>query len=112
MKCPRIGFAVLYRWRIRPELADSFVAAWALITQQLRAQRGGLGSRLHRGPDGVWYAYAQWPSAAAREAAFAGAPIDPAASAEMRAAIIEALPEIPLEPVADFLILPVDEPHG
>ena len=81
-----------------------FVAAWCKITEGLRSKRGGLGSRLHRGPEGIWYAYAQWPSAATRTHAFAQEPVDAEAEEVMRAAISERLPEIPLEPVADFLL--------
>jgi quinol monooxygenase YgiN len=97
--------AVLYRWRIDPAREERFVAAWSRITELLRAERGSYGSRLHRGADGLWYAYAQWPSEEARRRAFAD-PVDPAAGAEMRAAIVESLPEVLLEPVADYLILP------
>ena len=100
------GFAVIYRWRLREGSEETFAAAWSRITAQLLAQRGSLGSRLHRAPDGVWYSYAQWPSAEARDRAFAGDPVDPEATRQMREAIVETLPEIVLEPVADYLVLP------
>ncbi|MFT3955699.1 MAG: gamma-glutamylcyclotransferase [Piscinibacter sp.] len=98
------GFAVLYRWRLQPGAEDSFVAAWTRISALLRSQRGSLGSRLHRGPDGWWYSYAQWPSAEARARAFDAAPVDAEASARMQAAIVESLPELVLEPVADLML--------
>ena len=69
----------------------------------LRDERGALGSRLHRGDDGVWYGYAQWPDAETRRVAFADARELPARE-QMRAAIAESLPEILLEPVADYLL--------
>ncbi len=97
------GFAVLYRWRLHPGQEQQFIAAWSGITAALHDRRGSLGARLHRGEDGIWYSYAQWPSAEARRLAFAGPPIDPAASAQMRAAIAESFPEVVLESVADFL---------
>ena len=100
------GFAVLYRWRLRSGAEDAFVAAWSRVSERLRAERGSLGSRLHRGPDGIWYSYAQWPSAQARDRAFAAGPVDPDASAAMRDAIAETLPEIVLEPVSDFMMVP------
>ena len=81
---PRI--VVLYRWRIRPEMETAFVAAWSSITERLHAHHGSMGSRLHRGDDGLWYAYAQWPTAGHRERAFASAP-DPETSAAFWAAI-------------------------
>ena len=100
------GFVVLYRWRLHPGMEASFIDAWSTITERLRAA-GSLGSRLHRGPDDLWYGYAQWPSDGARRAAFAASP--PSEEGErMRAAIAESLPEIVLESVADYLVLPTD----
>lgn len=104
------AFVVLYRWRLHPGTQDTFVDAWSRVTDGLRAQRGSLGSRLHRGADGLWYGYAQWPSAQAREDAFAPGPVDAEAAQRMRACIAESLPEIVLQPVADFLVLPAHEP--
>ena len=72
---------------------------------QLLQHRGSLGSRLHRGPDDVWYGYAQWPSAEARATAFAD-PIASGARERMREAIEESLPDIELDPVSDYLVLP------
>jgi hypothetical protein len=104
MKHKGPGFAVLYRWRLRPGMEASFIEAWTTVSQELRL-RGSLGSRLHRGPDDVWYSYAQWPSAAARAHAFTLAPRDPVARAAMHGAIAESLPEIVLESVSDLLVL-------
>ena len=87
-----------------------FVTAWSRISALLLSERGSLGSRLHRGPDGLWYSYAQWPDALVREQAFAGGPVDPEASLQMLEAIAESLPELVLESVADFMLLPVK--HG
>ena len=98
------GFAVLYRWRLHDGSEVSFIEGWTRVSEVLR-ERGSLGSRLHRGPDGIWYSYAQWPSAQARQQAFAGPPADPAASRAMQAAIAESFPELVLEPVADLLVL-------
>lgn len=100
------GFAVIYRWRLKVGLEAQFVEAWSRITQLYVAHRGGLGSRLHKGPDGIWVAYAQWPNAQARITAFAGESLDPIAREQMREAVAETLDEIALEPVADYLIVP------
>jgi heme-degrading monooxygenase HmoA len=97
-------FIVLYRWRLHPGVEASFVTAWSRISEILRDERGSLGSRLHKGNDGLWYSYAQWPSAKAREEAFALGSVDSALSAAMEAAIAERFPEIVLESVADFLV--------
>lgn len=99
-----LGFCVIYRVRLHPGQEARYIAAWSALTARLRAQRGGLGSRLHKGADGIWYAYAQWPSAQARADAFARPSVDAAAQAEMAACVLEQLPEICLEPVADLLL--------
>jgi heme-degrading monooxygenase HmoA len=98
------GFVVLYRWRLHPGLEQQFIAAWTRVSKLLLEQRGSLGSRLHRAGDGTWYSYAQWPSAGAREQAFALPAVDPIAGAKMREAIAESFPEIILESVADYLV--------
>lgn len=107
-------FVVLYRWRLRPGSEEAFVRAWSRVSGLLRSERGSLGSRLHRGSDGLWYSYAQWPSAGTRSDAFAMGPVDPEASRQMEQAIAERLPEIVLEPVADFLspIVEGDDRHA
>lgn len=102
------GFIVLYRFRLHPGLEPSFVEAWSRRTEQLRTDGGSLGSRLHRGSDGIWYAYAQWPDEATRQRAFART-LDPAATAQMRAATAESFPDIVLESVADYLVLPAND---
>lgn len=99
-----LGFCVIYRARVHPDKEAQYVAAWSALTALIRAERGGLGSRLHRGHDGLWYAYAQWASAQARDAAFKLPSVDPAASAAMRDAVIEFYPDILLEPVEDQLV--------
>jgi heme-degrading monooxygenase HmoA len=104
-------FIVLYRWRLHPGTESSFVAAWSRTSDLLRSQRGSLGSRLHRGDDGLWYSYAQWPSATARDDAFALGVVDAEAADAMREAIAERYPEIGLECAADFL-LPIAEEHA
>ncbi len=103
---PGPGFAVLYRWRIHPEKEDQFVEGWSRVSAGLLRDRGSLGSRLHRGSDGIWYSYAQWPSANARDEAFSLPAVDTDAAAMMREAIVERLPEVVLQPVSDFMVLP------
>jgi hypothetical protein len=100
------GFAVLYRWRLHEDAEVSFVRAWTRVSELLLSERGSLGSRLHRGPDGLWYSYAQWPSADARKQAFALESVDPEAERQMVEAIAERFPEIVLESVSDLMVLP------
>ncbi|MCL1635654.1 antibiotic biosynthesis monooxygenase [Luteimonas sp. SX5] len=96
-------FCAIYRWRLHPGSEASFVQAWSRVTLLLRAERGSLGSRLHRGPDDVWYSYTQWPSAEAKAEGLARPPVDPEAWQQMREAIAESLPELILEPISDYL---------
>jgi heme-degrading monooxygenase HmoA len=100
-------FVVLYRWRVKPNLESQFVENWSARTAYLREKYDSLGSRLHRGNDGIWYSYAQWKSAEQRTQAFAlEANIISEASQKVQEAIEETFPEIQLEIVSDFIILP------
>jgi heme-degrading monooxygenase HmoA len=102
-------FCAIYRWRLHPGAEQTFVEAWSRVTPLLVSERGSLGSRLHRGPDDIWYSYTQWPSAEAKAEGLARPSVDPEAWAKMRECIAESLPEIILGPVADFLVpLPCD----
>ena len=97
------GFVVLYRWKLHAGSEAAFVAAWSHVSELLLSQHGSLGSRLHRGSDGLWYSYAQWPTAEARSKAFSAGPTDAAAIESMRNAIAETLPELILESYVDLL---------
>ncbi len=97
-------YIVLYRWRLHEGHEDAFIQAWSRVSELLRSERGSLGSRLHRGSDGLWYSYAQWPSAQARADAFALGPVDVEAGERMARAIAERLPDIELEPFSDHLV--------
>lgn len=109
MKNSSAVFCALYRWRLHRGTEQTFIEAWSRVTQLLVTERGSLGSRLHRGPDDIWYSYTQWPSAEAKVEGLARPSVDPKAWAQLREAIAESLPEIILEPVADFLVpLPPD----
>ena len=100
-------FVVLYRWRIRPNLEQQFVENWSARTAYLQEKYDSLGSRLHRGSDGIWYGYAQWKSAEQREQVFnAESNTVSETSQKMREAIEESLPEIQLEITSDYLISP------
>jgi len=97
-------FVVLYRWRIRVNLEQQFVENWSARTAYLREKYDSLGSRLHRGSDGIWYSYAQWKTAEQREQAFdAESSKVSETSQKMREAIEENFPEIQLEITSDYL---------
>lgn len=97
------SFCVLYRFRVHPDQEDAFVRAWTQLTHAIREHRSGLGSRLHRAEDGVWVAYAQWPSRETWEDARGLETPDPAASEVLAAAIEERFPPLYLEPKVDLL---------
>jgi quinol monooxygenase YgiN len=99
----RPALIMLYRWRLRAGSEEQFIADWSTVTRILRDERGSMGSRLHQGDDGLWYAYAQWPDAAAIERAFENH-VDEIASERMRDAIEERFPPLKLTPVADYLV--------
>lgn len=87
-------FCALYRWRLHPRAEQAFIEAWSRVTQLLVTERGSPGSRLHRGPDDIWYSYTQWPSAEAKAEGLARPSVDPEAWTQLRGAIAESLPEI------------------
>jgi hypothetical protein len=96
---------VLYRWRLNPEKESQFIEAWTEITDYYRKNWNSLGSRLHLGSDGMYYGYAQWKSAEHRKQAFQDRSQSKAGQ-NMKDAVIESFPEIILEKLSDFLILP------
>ena len=101
----KVGFAVIYRWRLRSGMEQQFQAAWATVTKTFMAERRALGSRLHRDDDGYWVAYAQWPSRRAWEQSRKLGPADPKVSAAMAEAIEESFAPMALDPVADYLVV-------
>lgn len=103
MSDPAFGFAVIYRWRLKPGTEASFRAAWENVTRIIRDEHGGLGSRLHRVDDGSYLAYAQWPDRASWAAMQSAPPVDPVAWTEMVDCVEERLAPILLEPLADLL---------
>jgi hypothetical protein len=95
----------LYRWKIKSEKESQFIKAWSYVTEQLRERSGSLGSRLHKGDDGLWYGYAQWPSAEVRAVSNLKDEKIMEARRLMKDATIEMLPDIVLNPINDFLMI-------
>ena len=95
-------FTVLYRWKIKPELEDQFIKAWSEVLEYYVKNFDSLGSRLHRGTDGIYYSYAQWKSAEHREKAFSER-IEMSARDKMREAIDKTFEAVELEVLSDFL---------
>jgi len=95
-------FVVLYRWRLRPDREREFAEAWSEVTRHYLENFDSMGSRLHLGSDGIWYAYAQWHTEADRRAALPSDAIAPAREV-MRNCVLERFPEVNLEIVSDEL---------
>ena len=98
-------FVASYCWRIKNGFEQQFIDAWAETTAYYFEKFDSLGSRLHRGDDGLFYTYAQWKSAEQRENAFKNIP-ELAVREKMHEAIEEFISETILEPLSDFLVLP------
>lgn len=99
----RVGFAVIYRWRLKPGTEEVFRQAWETVTLGIKERRGGLGSRLHGAADGTWVAYAQWPSRDSWARSRNQGPVNEDASAVMAEAIAEAFEPLELNPIRDLL---------
>ena len=54
--------AIYFKWKVVSGREHEFEQFWQELTELIRDERGGLGSRLHRCTDGQYFAYAQWPS--------------------------------------------------
>jgi hypothetical protein len=98
----KAGFAVLYRWKVRADASAAFIAAWVTATAAFKTI-GALGSRLHRSEDGDFYAYAEWPSREAWDAAKTRSPVDAVTATIMREAALE-FEARPLDIEADLLL--------
>lgn len=58
-------YCIVYRFKLsEPTEATTarFIKTWSGITDYLKRECQALGSRLHQSEDGVFFAYAQWPS--------------------------------------------------
>ncbi len=93
---------VLHRYRVNPDKAEDFVAAWSRLAEINQSHFGTRGARLHLADDGLHYAYSRWPNREAFDEAQKN-PAQTAARALMSNAIIERLPLIRMEIKADLL---------
>ena len=97
-------FIALYHWKIKPDSEAKFQAGWHRRTLEIRADCGGLGSRLHKAEDGTFYGYAQWTNKEMWENLENFSIIDEEASAMMRESVEESLPTVFMETVDDLLL--------
>ena len=64
-------FAISYKFVLStptPDNEKKFVECWKGVTQFFQSNAGASGARLHKGEDGAFYAYAEWPDKATFEA--------------------------------------------
>lgn len=105
-----INFCVIYTFKVRSGMEESFIAGWSRLTEAIRETRGGMGSRLHKSENGWWVAYAQWPDRQTWEASqTVNDSPDIEASNLMTEAIEDRAPPILLEPIIDLLDKRADE---
>ena len=77
-------YAVAYRFTLLPSALQfgaraaqaEFIDTWSGFTAFFKEECGALGSRLHIGEDGAFYAYAQWPDKKTFDAASDVPPTD------------------------------------
>ena len=58
-------YCVAYKFTLLKDNFENrraFTKCWVEITEYFKSDCNALGSRLHEGTGGVFYAYAQWPS--------------------------------------------------
>jgi hypothetical protein len=70
-------YCVVYRFQLSAPSSKTearFIETWSGITEYLKRECDALGSRLHQGDNGVFFAYAQWPSKTVFEASAAHTP--------------------------------------
>lgn len=65
-------FAVIYRFKLKPNQESIYKECWNNIVNYFIAHRGAKGSCLHKGIDGLWVAYSRWPDKAIRDASWPG----------------------------------------
>jgi hypothetical protein len=63
-------FAVLYRGFVLPGKEQEYKKNWKIVADYFIAERGALGSTLHKTVDGQFLAYSRWPDKSTRDASW------------------------------------------
>ena len=84
-------------------MEDQFRSAWETLTLEYQSLHGSLGSRLHKTEDGLWLAYAQWPTREAWEQAKISEASGCLAMDRLGAAVFERFEPILVHTVTDLL---------
>jgi len=99
-------FAVLYRGYLRPGKEAEYIECWKIISSYFVAERGAIGSTLHKTEEGMWVAYSRWPDRKTRDSSWPkdGEDANSELPEKIRDAIIEIKscldPERPLPEIA------------
>ena len=86
-------YVVVYWWRVKPGKEAQFREAWRRGTREISRIYGGLGSRLHRAPDGRFVAIAEWPDRDTWQRAYDARMVYE--DKEARAMFVDAIAEVP-----------------
>ncbi len=84
-------FTVIYTFRVKPGKEKQFSSAWSELTSLIYQYEGSLGSRLHLDSNGLFLAYAQWPTRSTWENAGSKLPSE---SEEIKSRMRDACEEI------------------
>jgi hypothetical protein len=52
----------MYKWKVDPANGEAFEREWSEGTQKIYETLGSLGSSLHKAENGIYVAYARWPT--------------------------------------------------
>lgn len=97
-------FCVVYSFKVIQDKEMEFIKAWTELTQLIYQYEGSLGSRLHKGSDHEYIAYAQWQSRSDWENAGSKLPeIVDIFRSEMKNSCTEIETVYTLDPVSDLL---------
>lgn len=83
---------ILLEFEVKKGFEDKFLKAWDETTEIIYRNFGSLGSRLHREEEGLYVAYAQWPSIEVYESEQHWSDEDLSVREAMRAALVGGKP--------------------
>lgn len=55
-------YAAIYTFEVKQNHETTFIKSWEELTKLIHKYCGSLGSRLHKTKEGLYVAYAYWPS--------------------------------------------------
>lgn len=102
---------VLYRWKIKEGREAEFREGWRRLTLEIRNERSGWGSRLHKAEDETWIAYAQWKDRETWTAAQSMTFVDQAAATMIRESVETRFPDVFMNVVDDLLLTNHQQPN-